>query len=442
MTEEESIEDIENEYKALMSEKNEELKAAKIAKEAKEAEETMNAAADAKAQELFEAYKLKADKEREEELGHAETDEPDTFSPDDETRKTVDPLSAKVLRKATKWLKSRGLDIKDIKPYSSEDLNAMGANPAFDAFAFAFADADDGCGDDVSAWSPADTWCNSIWYAVQCKQQLAGRVTVRACNIGAGDGLSVQIRTISADSFPTSSLGACECASCVSNTFSTHTLTLARYDLFKVMCNLDEFDVGEVLPVAMAGAMVNAFSSGIDALIFSALSGASPVYSETSSVSFICDPSILTDGYCCSYGANLYKEVIELEADMRAAGYFQDAAPILILHPSVALYLKYKEGINPPPWVNNITMDGNKLSKIGDIEVIEYCGATACTDLGSAVMGVLIDPSRAVGEAYGKRPALKRDEDPIECDSVKFVYRTYIAIAALEVGAIGHILNP
>ena len=94
--EEKSIEDIEREYKALMSEKNEELKVAKAAKDAEKANDALVAAADAKAQELFEAYKLKADKDREEALEHADSEESSIPLPGDETRTTVDPLNAKV----------------------------------------------------------------------------------------------------------------------------------------------------------------------------------------------------------------------------------------------------------------------------------------------------------------------------------------------------------
>ena len=99
---------------------------------------------------------------------------------------------------------------------------------------------------------------------------------MRGCDINAGDGLSVQIRTINADTFPSSALGACECATCVSNTFATHTLTLARYDLYKVVCHLDIWDVGDVLKSSMIEAMANSFVAGIDALIYVAIRDATP----------------------------------------------------------------------------------------------------------------------------------------------------------------------
>ena len=303
----------------------------------------------------------------------------------------------------------------------------------------------DDCGDDVAHWRPADVWCNAIWYAAQCGRQLSGVVTYRGCDINAGDGLSVQIRTITSQTDMTL-LGACECAVCASDTFSTHTLTLHRYDIYKVACNLDLFSIGPILKEGMIQVMADDFIRGIDAAIWTEMlnltnCGGAPGFTETLLSDALCDPIRVTDEYCCAYAANLYGEIIQLEARMRAAGYGKSGFK-LVLSPTVATYLKRKEGISVPYWVNNISMDGNKLAKIGDIDVIEYCGATACTGLANATVAVLLDPTRAIGEAYGKKPFLKIDEDPIECDSWKYVMRCYIAVQCLDVNAIGHVKNP
>jgi hypothetical protein len=262
---------------------------------------------------------------------------------------------------------------------------------------------------------------------------------MRACDINAGDGLAVQIKTISADTLG-AALGACECSTCVSNTFSTYTLTLHRYDIYKVVCELDVFDVGDSLKSAMVEAMSRGFIAGIDTAIYAALIAATPGQSQHSPGRLSCTPAMSSS--CCSYSAALYQSIVLLEASLRTAGYGANGF-YLIVSPMVASYLKFKEGINTPAWVNNIQMDGNKLSKIGDINVIEYCGAQTCSDSTSTslVMAVMLDPERAIGEAYGKEPRLLTDTDPIECDSTKLILRSYIAIGVLDTGAIGFIYN-
>lgn len=444
MTEEKSIEEVEAEYKATLQKKTDAMKAEqdRLDKEVSDAQAVKDAD-DEKAARLDEF------KQFAETLGVVKPKEVIDIAAGNEP--IVDPIiqdqgadgkggsayqDART-QKEVDWMEAflKRNDYGKTEYASAEFVHGEGAKE------YAFADSDSGCEDNVSAWKPADVWCNAIWYAAQCGRQLSGIVTMRGCDISAGDGLAVQIRTISADSGIGSALGACECASCVANTFNTYTLTLERYDIYKVACNLDLFSVGPILKEGMIQTMADAFIAGIDAAIWTALIGAAAGQTETLGANAVCEPTEPTDGACCKFAANLYREIIQLEATMHAAGYGKKGF-YLILHPTVALYLKYKEGVNPPPWVNNISMEGNRLAKVGDIKVIEYCGATPCTDAQGAKVAVLIDPTRAVGEAYGKKPFLKTDEDPIECDSWKYVMRSYFAVSALDVNAIGHILNP
>ena len=421
-----TLEELEAEYKAELEKKVHFLRASNKAKDKSDADDLAK----------LEADKLEAEKINDRE--DFESAMAAKYGLTDTSVEVTDPDGASTTKGATKgdWeiFHEKYLKTKDIDRIPYEQVALV-----TDEMGFAFINSDVGCDDDVSAWSPADVYCDLIWQAAQCGKQLSGIITQRACDINAGNGLSVQIKTINASSMG-SALGACECSSCASNVFSTYTLTLARYDIYKVLCELDVFDVGDSLKSSIIESMSRGFISGIDGLIWTAISGASPGYTETSAVSLSCDPAAPSSG-CCMYGAQLYKEIIELEARMRAAGYGSNGF-FLILHPRVATYLKYKEGGTMPPWATEIVMDGNTLVKIGNIKVIEYCGANACSSVGSTVMAVMVDPERAVGEAYGKRPHLLTDKDPIECDSTKLVMRAYVAVSALDLNAIGHIVNP
>lgn len=425
--EDKTLEEIEAEYKAELLKRNAFLKADNEAKEKEDADaqakldkEQQEADEIQKKEEIFTEFAEKFDLK-----------DPSVTQIEPPTNESRDGEKNEWTSFHEKYLKAKGIerriDYKDVALVT-------------DKFGFAFLDSSDSqCNDVIGEWSPADVYCDLIWQAAQCDRQLSGVVTVRACDINAGDGLSVQIKAITASDMG-SAISACSCSECTTNIFSTYTLTLARYDIYKVLCHLDIFDVGDSLKSSVVESMSRAFIAGIDSLIYVALRDATPGYTETSDTSFSCDPDEPTTT-CCRYGANLYKELIQLEARMRAAGYGNNGF-YAIMHPRVALYLKYKEGTNPPPWVNNIVMDGNVLAKIGDIKVIEYCGATACTNEDTYPLAILIDPERAVGEAYGKQPHLLTDVDPIECDSTKVIMRTYIAVAALDTGAIGHVENP
>lgn len=432
--EEKSIEELEaegkkflQEYNSLMKEKLDILKAEKESRDAEKAQKEAEEAEKAKE----EAFNSKMETILSEKYGIS----PQTGTADMEhdakpNKKVVaDGKLQEFLDFREDFIKRKEIDYKQYG-YGMQDPNGN----------YAFTDSDSGCEDNINSWSPADVYCDLIWQEAWCGKQLSGAITVQACDIKAGDGLAVQIRTIDSSDM-SSSLGACECSSCSSNVFSTYSLTLARYDVYKVTCGLDVFDVGDVLKSSIVTSMARAFITGIDGLIWTAISGASPTCSQTLAGAADCDASRQSDGNCCTYAPELYKAIVDAEANRRAAGYGANGF-YLIIHPTVAAFLKYKEGANAPSWVNNISMEGNKLSRIGEIKVIEYCGANSCTDKSSEVMAILVDPERAVGEAYGKRPTLKTDEDPIECDSTKLVMRTYVAVSALDTGALCHIKNP
>lgn len=340
---------------------------------------------------------------------------------------------------------------EDAKPYGfqgflGDNIQVMGV-PLKDEEAFG--------ADVVSSWSPADIWCDLIWQAVKCKPVLAGVITQRACSIEAGDGLAVQIRAINNVMSIGSALGACECSSAVSSVFTTYTITLKRYDIYKRICNLDLWDIGFVLRDAITEAMAQDFALGIDSLVWNQLQVAAPVYVETALASFVCTPHMGIGGNpsysCCSYSANLYQSILQLRARMKRAGYGQHGFYLILSH-RVANYLKWKEGIQVPPWMASVVkMNGSDLVGIGnDIKVIEYCSAQDCTDSynfkdtykTAPTMAYLVDPDRAVGEAYGKTPSLRADEDPLECDQWKLIMRSYVGISKLSDGAIGVIRNP
>ena len=103
--------------------------------------------------------------------------------------------------------------------------------------------------------------------------------------------------------------------------------------------------------------------------------------------------------------------------------------------------------LNNMPLVN-IGSDG-KLNTIAGMKVIESCNATPCNNnepptvngaswLG--VMAVVLDSSRAVGEAWGKRPLLEIERVPY-CDLNRLTLWRYWGAAIMDTGAFCHIAN-
>lgn len=302
--------------------------------------------------------------------------------------------------------------------------------------------SDSGCDDVVDAWSPADNYSKIVWNTFVCKADLF-KICVKGISINPGDGLGVQIRAYGAFGNP-SELGACECASCASISFTTYSLTLKQYNLEGIICDKDIFDVGSILMDSYIDAMSDSWARWFDAQIYSELETATPGTSETLGAGLSCTPAIV--GSCCSDASlvNLYNAVHNVVANMRegnglAGPYEPD---YLLISPSVAAIFKRMQQPTPMPWMGDISFDSDgRLTKISGLKVIEYCGANSCTDASGEEVAIIIDSRRAVGAVFGQKPKTYKFFQT-NCNSYRIDQWAYFAVGELDTDAIGHIVNP
>jgi hypothetical protein len=463
MTEESNIEELEKKYKASLEAKLAEFEAQKKADE----EAKLKAEAEKQKKESFTALKAELEKEfiekynlkPKEEVKLPDNVDVETFNkvraflgvndgwkPGQSAEQSGSNANDKFMHNAEAFLKkefkqlkaTRGLEFEPkVIPYGNQDYFNGLTDKDFSGLKATASDT--GCDDNYVAWVPADYYANAIWYAMTCKGFLAGKVTVRGLDVSAGKGGRIQIRTVGARTAQ-GPMGACSCFTCASNTWGDYYTIVDVYGDYAIICDKDIFEAGEVIVTATLKTMSDALAVALDAEIYNQLTTATPGYTETSTASFICDPAL--GGSCCSYAANLYREVLQLQSRMRAAGYNPD---YLIVHPRIANYLKYKEAIHAPVWMDGeVTVKDGYLISIAGLKVIEYCGASTCSDneAGSSPrVAIMIDSSRAVSEAWGKKPAFEKDRNA-PCLSTGYVVAMYVGIDELDLGAIGHINNP
>ena len=308
---------------------------------------------------------------------------------------------------------------------------------------FGNTNSDSGCDDDVSAWSPADVYSKIIWETFVCKADLL-KICVKGLAINPGDGLGVQIRTYGAFGDPTQ-LGACECASCASISFSNYSLTLHQYNMEAVICDMDIWDVGSRLMDAYLKSMADAWARWFDEQIYAQLETATPGTTQASAATIACTGSL--GGSCCTDQSllDLYNAVNRAVASMRegnglAGPYSPD---YIILSPSVAEIFKRMQEPTVLPWMQNFASfdsDG-RLSRLGGLKVIEYCGANSCTDAAAEVVAIIIDSRRAVGCVFGQRPKVYKEFQQ-NCNSYRIDQWAYVAFGELDTDAICHITNP
>lgn len=299
------------------------------------------------------------------------------------------------------------------------------------------AGSDNGCDESSQLdnnWSVQRHFCNIIWHAKECYYGL-GKICATVCDINAGDNARLDIKVISARADP-NSVSACTCLSCASNTFDRYSITLSQLGDYAVLCSWDEFQVGSSYRRAVIDSMAKHWGVYFDAQIYATLIAATAGYTETLNNTLDCNGVI--SGSCCTNGSDIYGRLLDLDARMRAAGYSPDYA---IVSPTIANYFKYLQTPGSALAMPSVSMEGNVLTRIGHIKVIEYCGATACSTATATAFLWLVDSSRAIGQAFGKRPSLEFERDA-ECNSWKLVMWAYWGVSALDSAAIGKIVSP
>jgi hypothetical protein len=299
------------------------------------------------------------------------------------------------------------------------------------------AGSDNGCDESAQLganWTVSEHFCNFIWHAKECYMGL-GKICASVCDLKAGNGDDVVIKVISARADP-NAVSACTCLSCASNTFDKYTITITQRGDYAVLCGWDEFTVGSSYRRSVLKSMAQHWGVYFDAQIFAALAAGTGTYTETLNNTLDCN-GVIT-GSCCTNGSDIYGRLLDLDARMRVAGYNPD---YFICSPTVANYFKYLQTPGSALAMPSIKMEGTTLTKIGNIKVLEYCGATACSSTTATEVGWLIDSSRAIGQVFGKKPSFEFDR-VIECNAEKIVMWAYWGVAVLDPGAVGQIVTP
>lgn len=303
---------------------------------------------------------------------------------------------------------------------------------------FNYDSTDAGCEESsqlANNWQPS-LFAKDIIQAAIVKEPLF-RICRAGYDWGAGKGDKVYIRQISAAPSLEEGVSACTCLSCASNTFDKYTITIQAIGSYHVECSWDAWKIGGSYRRAVVESMQRKFSNYFGAEIFSELNSASWGNTETLNNTLDCDGEI--EGSCCTNGGDLMARILDAQATLLEAGYNPD---YVIMSPSIANYLLYKESPSHPLWFEKmISTDGGYVSKIGALNVVVTGHATACSSATATAFAWVIDSSRALGYAFGKRPSLEIERSA-KCNSYDLVMWTYFGCTELDVNAGVKIVSP
>lgn len=286
-------------------------------------------------------------------------------------------------------------------------------------------------------WIPSEDWADLILEASVCYGQLSGIISAMEYDMQAHNGDTVKVRYVPAQTAQ-GPISACGCLSVASPTLGAHSIDVAAYGDYVDLCDFTLWQAKPRLKEMVFREMAKGLAKKRDEDMWAAIRspGVAPTYVSSTSVACSASSDWVSPG-CCNYAYNLYNSIISVQKDMEGGAKNPD---MVIMHPSVAKWLYYKDGTYPPGWNIRTNGDGS-LAYIGPMKVIESCNATSCDGTGDATMAVIIDSSRAIGEVWGKRPTFET-ERVADCAKDKGVVWMYWGTDSMDNAAIGHVRNP
>ena len=287
----------------------------------------------------------------------------------------------------------------------------------------------------LATWIPADYYADLILEASVCYGQLSGVITALDYDAEQGSGGIVQVRYASSRSAQ-GPMEACECLSAASSTLGTYSITIYPYGDYDQMCGYSLWKAKGPVKDVILNEMAKGLANARDSAIWDAIVTLTPGYHAHSTAS--CGSTTTDSTYCCGnkFAHSFYNAIVSVTQEMKSNCYHPD---YLILNPTVARYFYNKDYLYENGFQTKYDANGN-MTMLHGLKVIETGVATDCST-SATTLAVIIDSSKAVGEAWGKRPTFEETRVP-ECDYYKEVIWMYWGCHEMDLNAIGHVLNP
>lgn len=291
----------------------------------------------------------------------------------------------------------------------------------------------------VAAWVPTEAWADLILEASVCYGQLSGVITCVDYDLAAGNGNTVIVRQFPARTAQGGSgwHSGCTCLSATSSTLLHSHIDIAQWGDYDIQCAWSLWKAKGPVKEGILNEMAKGLAVARDARIWTLLSsGFHPTYHATTSVA--CTSKATNT--CCDYRYNLFNSIVSVAAHMKQHCLNPD---YLIVSPTVAawFYTGDMGGEMRGLIGGHLRFDANDhLVSVAGLNVIETGNATECSGTSGATMAIIIDSSRAIGEAWGKRPTFSETYVP-ECDYYKEVVWMWWGAGRIDATAIGHVIN-
>lgn len=276
---------------------------------------------------------------------------------------------------------------------------------------------------DVTNLIPADVFSRQVLEALYAERQFTGIIAGVMEDLTGKGGDTVQVPYIGARTAQGSiAEGAALTATATST--GTYSVTLNKYGDYDLV-NREVWEDQKIFSqLDFLRNIGQALAQKVDQIAYDEVAGATPNKSQT-----LDSAGVLTD---------LYDKVVNLKAAMRKDKV--RPSDVLIGPDQEAQLLKdTSEGIKH----EQVAVRDGQVLRIAGLNAIVSPLANASVATAGAVQAVVIDRSRALVEAWGRRPQTIVDEtSKAETDQIKLVTWLRYNAAEADTKAIGHVKNP
>lgn len=275
---------------------------------------------------------------------------------------------------------------------------------------------------DAAVVIPDDVYGSLVLEAVYANRQLVGIVGATQENLVGVAGDRVRIPVIPARTGQ-GPIAEGTALTDTATTFTVKTVILDKYGDYDIV-NREVFEDSIFDEGAFVKNIAAALAETIDQAAFDVLEAVTPGSSEA-----LATAGTLTD---------FYTQVVECKAAMEAA---KVKPTHIIMAPSQAAQLL--KDTNQGIVYDNIKVAGGKVLEVAGLEAVVTPLANANAATLNMVQAIIIDKSRALGEAWGRRPETVVDKQTLaEKDQVRIITWLRYGVDALDTAAIGHVVNP
>lgn len=269
---------------------------------------------------------------------------------------------------------------------------------------------------------PSEVFADLLLEAAYAPTNLRGAVAATTVDLTARAGDTVSVLAMPTRSASTVSEGTAVSDS--SDDPTETTISLTKWGSMNVVTRETLEDSAVIDRNAYAANIMAALADQVGSRIATKLVDATPGSSE----------DLNTGGNL----SDIYERIVDLKQALKANNMSPDT---LLVHPDItAQFLKdEREGIVG----GQIQVADGEVGSVAGLNVIESSHFNALNTTSGDEMATVIDSSRALGDAWGRRPELIVDEmTNADTDEVRLIGWMRYETEVIDTTAVGHVQNP